>query len=461
VNGTPGATGRILIVDDDAASLSSLNEAMTREGFQVTAAGSGEEAVRLAQEREFDVVITDLRMRDVDGLRVLRTFKALRPETVLIVMTGFASMDTVVDAMSAGAYDYISKPFRLDQMRLKVRQSLQYSKLLHENKYLREEAQSRDLQGEIIGSSPVMVEVFKTIAKVAPSDATVLIQGESGTGKELVARSIHRLGNRREKPFQAINCAAVAETLLESELFGYVKGAFTGAAIPKRGMFEAANRGTIFLDEIGDTAPALQSKLLRVLESGEVMPVGSTAAIHVDVRVIAATHRNLTDLVAQKKFREDLYYRLKVVTIEMPALRERLADLPLLFDYFLKKYSTRQGKTLAVHPELIACLEGYSWPGNVRELENVVERAVALNTSGVFAIEDLPEEMQGAKSKPTPPRDGSWLTLAEFEERYIREVIDATQGNISRAAQILDIDRRTLYRKMERSGGGDSTPKTS
>ena len=451
MNAEMTSTGRILIVDDDSASLSSLGEAMTREGYRVTLAGSGEEAARLAHEQEFDVVITDLRMRKIDGLQVLRTFKALRPETVLIVMTGFASMETVVDAMSAGAYDYISKPFRLEQMRLKVRQSLQYAKLLHENKDLREKAQNRDLQGEIIGSSPAMVEVFKTIAKVAPSDATVLIQGESGTGKELVARSIHRLGHRKEKPFQAVNCASVAETLLESERFGHVKGSFTGATASKPGIFEVADRGTVFLDEIGDTTPAMQSKLLRVLESGEIMPVGSTTAAHVDVRIIAATHRDLTDLVERKEFREDLYYRLKVVTIELPALRNRMSDLPLLFDFFLKKYSARQGKTLAVHPEVLSYLEGYSWPGNVRQLENVVERAVALNTSGVFALEDLPEEIQVSKTKPPQAREGAWPTLAEMEDRYIQEVIEATNGNISRAAEILGIDRRTLYRRIERT----------
>ncbi len=446
--------GRILIVDDDAASLSSLSEAMTREGYRVSQAGSGEVAIRMAQDQEFDVVITDLRMPGVDGLQVLRTFKASRPETVLIVMTGFASMETVVDAMSAGAYDYISKPFRLDQMRLKVRQSLQYSKLLLENRDLREKAQNRDIQSEIIGSSPAMVEVFKTIAKVAPSDATVLIQGESGTGKEMVARSIHRLGSRKDKPFQAVNCASVAETLLESELFGYVKGSFTGATGSKRGIFEVANRGTVFLDEIGDTTPAMQSKLLRVLESGEIMPVGSTTAIHVDVRVISATHRDLTDLVGQQKFREDLYYRLKVVTIQLPALRDRMTDLPLLFDFFLKRYSARQAKTLAVHPDVLSFLQGYSWPGNVRQLENAVERAVALNTSGVFAVEDLPEEIRVAKKRPPTTAQDSWLTLAEMEERYIQEVIQAANGNISRAAEILGIDRRTLYRRMERSSEG-------
>jgi DNA-binding NtrC family response regulator len=371
---------------------------------------------------------------------------------VLIVMTGFASMETVVEAMSAGAYDYISKPFRLDQMRLKVRQSLQHSRLLLENRDLRANARTRDLQGEIIGSSPAMVEVFKTIAKVAPSDATVLIQGESGTGKELVARSIHRLGPRREHPFQAVNCAAVAEGLLESELFGHVKGSFTGAAASKPGIFVVANHGTVFLDEIGDTSPAMQSKLLRVLESGEIMAVGSTSATVVDVRVIAATHRNLTELVDEERFRQDLYYRLKVVTIELPPLRERMSDLPLLFDFFLKKYSARRGKTLAVHPEVPATLQGYSWPGNVRQLENVVERAVALNTSGVFAVEDLPGEILDAPAQPARAAGGPWPTLAQVEDRYIQEVVKAVNGNMSRAAEILGIDRRTLYRRLGRSG---------
>ncbi len=445
------AEGRILIVDDDAASLSSLGEAMTKEDYQVTLAGNGEEAIRLAREQEYDVVITDLRMRDVDGLQVLRTFKALRPETVLIVMTGFASMDTVVEAMSAGAYDYISKPFRLDQMRLKVRQSLKHATLLRENRNLRERAKNLVLQGEIIGSSPTMVEVYKTIAKVAPTDATVLIQGESGTGKELVARSIHRLGGRKERPFQAVNCASVAESLLESELFGFVKGAFTGASTSKRGIFEVANQGTVFLDEIGDTTAAMQSKLLRVLESGEILPVGGTTPTHVDVRIIAATHRDLTVQVAQRKFREDLYYRLKVVTIELPALRERISDLPLLFDFFLRKYSARQGKTFAVHPEVLSLLQSFSWPGNVRQLENVVERAVALNTSGVFAKEDLPEEIQISGAKPRRSARDSWPTLAEIEEQYIQEVIAAADGNLSRAAEILGIDRRTLYRRLDRA----------
>ncbi len=444
------ASGRILIVDDNSASLSSLGEALSREGYSVTLAASGEEAVVLGEQHDYDVVLTDLRMLGVDGLQVLRAFKNSRPETVLIVMTAFASMDTVVDAISAGAHDYISKPFELDQMRLKIRQSMEQAKLLRENRDLREKVQDRDLQGLIVGSSPPMVEVFKTMAKVAQSDATVLVQGESGTGKELVAGSIHRLGLRRDRPFLAVNCTSVAESLLESELFGHVKGAFTGAVGSKRGIFEAADGGTVFLDEIGDTSPGMQSKLLRVLEPGEIMPVGGNVPIRVNVRIIAATHRDLTDLVAKNRFREDLYYRLKVVTIELPPLRERVSDLPLLFDFFLKKYSSRFGKRPAVDPLVLSYLESCPWPGNVRQLENVVERAVALNTSGVFTVEDLPEEIQALRRSATKFKDGRWPTLEQMEERYIREVVEAAEGNISKAADILGIDRRTLYRKLER-----------
>jgi len=442
---------KILIIDDDPAALASLGEAMTREGHAVTLAESGEEGVSLGRGQEFDVVLTDLRMKGVDGLQVVRTFKTARPETVLMVMTAFASMDTVVEAISAGAFDYISKPIRLDQMRHKIRQALDHVSLLRENLHLRERAQDQTLRDEIVGSSPAMVEVFKTIAKVASSDATVLVQGESGSGKELVARSIHRLGRRREQPYIAVNCASVTESLLESELFGHVRGAFTGAVGPKRGIFESANRGTVFLDEIGDTSAAMQSKLLRVLESGEVLPVGGTAVIQVDVRIIAATHRDLRGLTTEKKFREDLYYRLQVVTIQLPPLRDRIADIPLLFDHFLRKYSGRQGKTLAVAPDVMSHLLGYSWPGNVRQLENAVERAVALNTSGVFSVEDLPQEIRSSPKARPGPADKSWPTLAQLEQDYIGEVLEATHGNMTRAAEILGIDRRTLYRKLDRT----------
>jgi two-component system, NtrC family, response regulator AtoC len=450
--------GRLLLIDDDPGSLSSLHEALSREGYEVTAQSSGEEALKLRDHTEFDVVVTDLRMPGVDGLQVVRAFKAAHPETVVIVMTGFASMETVVDAIAAGAYDYISKPFRLDQMRLKIRQSLEQAKLLRENRDLRERVQEDDLRWMIIGSSPPMVEVFKTLAKVASTDATVLITGESGTGKELVARAIHRLGPRKDRTFLAVNCSSVSESLLESELFGYVKGAFTGAAGSRRGIFEAGDHGTVFLDEIGDTSPGMQAKLLRVLESGEVMPVGSTAVIRVDVRTVAATNKDLSDMVARGKFREDLFYRLNVVTIPLPPLRDRISDLPLLFDFFLKKYSARNRKTLAVHPDVLPAMSRFPWPGNVRQLENVVERAVALNTSGVFAIEDLPREIV-AGGPPPPPKEGAWLTMEQMEERYIREVIEATGGNMSKAAEILGIDRRTLYRKLDTRKDADETEK--
>ncbi len=449
-------TGRILSVDDDAAARTSLGEALALEGYTIQLAENGEEAINLSEQKEFDVVLTDLRMVGVDGLRVLRTIKQSRPETVLIVMTGFASMETVVDAISAGAYDYISKPFRLDHMRLKVRQAIEQSRLLRENRALKSRMQDQDLQGTIVGSSPAMVEVFKTVAKVAASDATVLLQGESGTGKELVARSIHRLGKRKERAFLAVNSTSVTENLLESELFGYVKGAFTGAMTSKRGIFETADRGTVFLDEIGDTSPSMQSKLLRVLESGEIMPVGSSTTIRVDVRIIAATNRDLDSMVSEGKFREDLYYRLKVVTIELPPLRDRLSDLPLLFDFFLKRYSSQTAKTLAIDPNVHPFLEAYSWPGNVRELENVIERAVALNTSGVFSVEDLPEEIRAARTSSGHPSPGGWMTLEQMEDEYIKQVLADTGGNMSRAAEILGIDRRTLYRKLEKAG--DQTP---
>jgi two-component system response regulator AtoC len=447
--------GRILIADDDEAVRSSLGEALAREGYEIVLAASGEEALSLGEQREFDVVLTDLRMMEIDGLRVVRFFKNTRPETVLIIMTGFASMETVVDAVTAGAYDYVSKPFRLDQMRLKIRQAMEQSRLLRENRDLRSRVQDKDIKDVIIGSSPAMVEVFKTIAKVATTDATVLIQGESGTGKELVARSIQRLGRRKDRPFATFNCTSLTETLLESELFGYVKGAFTGASVSKRGIFESADKGTVFLDEIGDTTPSMQSKLLRVLESGEIMPVGSSTTLHVDVRIVAATNRDLTALVAEGKFRADLYYRLKVVTVELPPLRERISDLPLLFDFFVRKYSPRVGKTLAIHPEVLSYLESYSWPGNVRQLENVVERAVALNTSGVFAVEDLPEEVQSVRKVSARSHGGPWRTLEQIEEQYIKEVIDSTAGNISQAAEILGIDRRTLYRRLGKTTAPD------
>jgi DNA-binding NtrC family response regulator len=442
-------SGKILIVDDDEGSRSSLGEAMTREGYVITLASSGEEAVELGQGQEFDVVIADLRMKGIDGLQVVRAFKNSRPETVLIIMTGFASMETVVDAISAGAYDYISKPFRLDQMRLKVRQSMDQAKLLRENRYLRERVEDRDVQNLIVGSSVKMVEVFKAMAKVASSEANVLIQGESGTGKELVARSIHRLGPRKDKPFQAVNCTSVTESLLESELFGYVKGAFTDARESRAGFFQTADGGTIFLDEIGETSIAMQVKLLRVLQDKEVRMVGDSRARKVDVRIIAATNKDLPSLIQSRVFREELYYRINVVTIEVPPLRARGGDIPLLVRHFAEKFAGELAKTVPRFSErAMEAMRNYAWPGNARELENVIQRIVVMNDEQVIEVPDLPSFARFSVLRTT----GVNRTLAEVEADHIRNVLANVDGNKTRAAEILGIDRKTLRKKIAQYG---------
>ena len=337
-----------------------------------------------------------------------------------------------------------------------IRRALEQAQLVRENRELRVAASDRRAEKRMIGQSPEMVEIYKLVAKVAPLQTTVLIQGESGTGKEMVARLIHQTSDRRNRPFVAVNCGALTETLLESELFGYIKGAFTGAVANKAGLFEAAHGGTCFLDEISSTTPAMQMKLLRVLEEREVLRVGATEPIRVDVRVITATNVNLEGLVKENKFREDLFYRLKVVTVELPPLRRRRGDIPLLTEHFVQRCASTTGKTFGVHESVYPMLTRYDWPGNVRELENILERATALNSSGILTPEDFPEEIRRTSSPPPasepqgPPR--IFQTLAERERDYILEVLAATGDNASRAAEILDIDRRTLYRILERHG---------
>ncbi len=446
-------THTILVVDDDRSALESLAEVLQNEGYAVRQAKSGTDALEILGSETPDLVLTDLRMRQVDGMKVLETVRSTQPEILLIVMTAFASMETAIEAIRRGAYDYISKPFKLDHVRLVVRRALEQATLRQENRQLRSAIEERQTETGIIGRSPEMVEVYKLIARVAPLPTTVLIQGESGTGKEMVARLIHKTSDR-PGPFKAINCGALTETLLESELFGYVKGAFTGATTNKVGLFEAAHGGTVFLDEISNTTPALQMKLLRVLEEREVLRVGSTEPIHVDVRIIAATNQPLEELVRTHAFREDLFYRLKIVTIDLPPLRQRRGDIPLLLDHFVRRYAAASSKTIAIHESVYSMLSQYDWPGNVRELENAVERAIALNSSGVLTPEDFPEEIRQGPISASPmvvdPR--SFPTLAEKEKEYILEVLKATGQNASRAAEILDIDRRTLYRILERHG---------
>jgi len=419
----------------------------------VLRARSGAEALEALSSENLDLVLTDLRMREIDGMKVLAEVRAARPEIPVIVMTAFASMETAIEAIRSGAYDYLSKPFKLEHVRVVVRRALEQAMLRRENQQLRSAVEDSQTDKDIIGRSPEMVEVYKLIARVAPLQTTVLIQGESGTGKEMVARLIHKTSGRTGA-FKAINCGALTETLLESELFGYVKGAFTGAAGNKVGLFEAAHGGTCFLDEISNTTPALQMKLLRVLEEREVLRVGSTEPIHVDVRIIAATNQSLEELVRTHTFREDLFYRLKVVTVDLPPLRRRRGDIPLLLDHFVRRYAAASSKTIAIHESVYPMLRRYDWPGNVRELENAVERAIALNSSGVLTPEDFPDEIrQGQSSVGLPTASpGPYLTLAEKEKEYILEVLEATGQNVSRAAEILDIDRRTLYRILERHG---------
>jgi len=440
----------ILVVDDEIDAQRALIQALKREKYHVEGATSATEALRKLAEKNYDLVITDIRMERVDGMELLRQVRVRWPDTLVIVMTAFASIDTAIRSIHEGAYDYLSKPYEVDDLRLTVRRALEQSRLVRENLELRQTIVEENDQGvEMIGMSPQMIEVYKMIARVAPTGATVLIEGESGSGKELVARAIHANSERAAFPFIALNCGAVSETLLETEMFGHVKGAFTGAAYAKQGMFESANRGTVFLDEISETSASMQTKLLRVIEEREVQRVGSMDRVPVDIRIIAATNRSLRKLVLEGAFREDLFYRLNVVNITVPPLRERMADLPLLFDHFLKRHSRRIGRRVAAHPEVFDLLAGHGWPGNVRELENMVERAIALNTSGMLTAVDFGEYM--TKKEPRSALfSGDLVSLEEIERQYINHVIERCGGNMSRAAEVLQIDRRTLYRMMER-----------
>jgi two-component system response regulator AtoC len=443
----------ILVVDDDVAAQRALIQVLRKEGYAVDGASSAGAALQKLNEQPVDLLITDIRMERMDGMELMREVRQRWPDIPVIIMTAFASIDTAIRSIHEGAYDYVSKPYEIGELRLTVRRALEQSRLFHENRLLRQTiVEEQDREVEMIGMSPQMIEVYKMIARVAPTGTTVLICGESGSGKELVARAIHANSDRGNFPFVAVNCGALTETLLESELFGHVRGAFTGASYMKRGLFETANRGTVFLDEISETSANMQTRLLRVLEEREVQRVGSMEKTPVDIRVIAAANKPLQQLVAEGQFREDLYYRLNVVTIQVPALRERATDLPLLFDHFLKRHSRRMGKTVAVHAEVLDMLAGYNWPGNVRELENIVERAITLNTSGVLTAADFREHFRRTqKTSALFPQE--LLPLEEIERQYILHVVQRCNGNMSRAAEALGVDRRTLYRMVERFGG--------
>jgi len=448
------------VVDDDAVARELLADALKKEGYDVEAFANGADAITRGKQGKIDLVLTDIRMGTVDGLTVLREFKHFSPDTSIVLLTAFGSLEGAIEGIKQGAFDYLAKPFRKEEIKLVVQRALDHCRLVRENARFREELKGKDEWSPLVGSSPAMLDVYKLVARVSESRSTVLLQGESGTGKELIARAIHANSPRRDKPFIPVNCGALPDTLLESEMFGHEKGAFTGAVGMKAGLFEAANGGTLFLDEIGELGPALQVKLLRVMQDQEVRRVGSTTSVKVDVRIIAATNRDLEQFVKDGKFRDDLYYRLNVVRITLPSLVDRKEDIPMLAHHFLQKCAG--GGTAAVRgflPETIALLKEYRWPGNVRELENAIERAVSLSHGPLLTPDDLPESIrQGggpsseAKSPGGHEGDEVCLTLEEVEKRHLVRVLKETKGNKVKAAKILGIDRRTLYRMAERFG---------
>ena len=442
----------LLIADDDPGLRESLERTLTREGYRVVLASDGRAALERVQAGGVDLIVTDLRMPGLTGLELLRAAKAIMPDVDVILLTAFGTVEEAVKAMKDGAYDFLTKPFRREQLIKLVDKALERRDLIEQNRALKKQLEDLRAKGQMIGASPTWRRMMTLVEQVADSSATILIQGESGTGKELVARTIHERSARRAGPFVAVNCAALPETLLESELFGYEKGAFTGAAGRKEGRFELASGGTLFLDEVADLSLVTQPKILRVLQEGEFERLGGTRTLQVDVRIVAATNRDLSEMVKDKRFREDLYYRLNVITVRVPPLREHPEDIRLLAQHYLRVYSAKNGRKLeGFSNEAIARLESYAWPGNVRELENLVERSVLLARKDRIDAEDLPEEVMGVKR---PPRDAILelvgTPLADIEERLLDETLRITGGNKTQAADLLGIDVRTVARKLER-----------
>ena len=451
------ASPLLLIVDDDQVARELLAETLGREGYRVRVAGGGEEALALAGAEPFDMALVDLRMPGLDGLAVLKQLAMIQPDLPVVILTAFATIETAIAAVNAGAFDYLSKPFRMEEIKLVVRRTLDARRLARENLQYRQELGARYGFEGLIGQSHQMVEIYKLIARMAALDTTVLIEGETGTGKELVARAIHGASGRATRPFVVVDCAALPETLFESELFGHERGAFTGAFAARRGLLETSAGGTCFLDEIGELTAPLQAKLLRTLQERSIRRVGGNDEIPFDVRVVVATNRDLRKLVADGGFRDDLYYRLNVVTITMPPLRERASDIPLLAQHFLEVFARRSGRAIKrLAPESVALLTGYRWPGNVRELEHVIERATALSASETLLPDDFPPHLREERDRaPRLPADG--MTLEDVKRWYVNKVLEESGGNKLRAAELLGIDRRTLYRILERQATEDES----
>ncbi len=440
----------ILIIDDEKHMCSVLKTALESDTIDISVAYSGEQAISILAEHEFSIVISDIKMPGLGGLEILKRIKKEQNATEVLLMTAFADAQTAVDAMKNGAYDYIIKPFEVDELRHKVQNIIQKTVLASENKNLKAALQKRYSLDRIVGRSRAMQRVYELVEKVARSDAIVLIRGESGTGKEVVARAIHNLGHRRSEPFVAVNCAALPDTLLESELFGHEKGAFTGAEKRKLGRFELARQGTIFLDEIGDINQTTQIKLLRVLQNHEIERLGGEETIPIEARTIAATNQDLEKAVREKKIREDLYYRINVFPLFLPPLRDRKEDIPDLVGHFLEEQNAEAG---LIDPKTMTFLIDYDWPGNIRELENVIRRALIMSGGENIKTIDLPPHIRGEAEMPLPGNIDDIPTLDEMEKQMIHRALDKADGNKTMAAKLLGITRRQLYSKMERLFG--------
>ncbi|MBL8721264.1 MAG: sigma-54-dependent Fis family transcriptional regulator [Myxococcales bacterium] len=448
--------GRVLIVDDDLQMGEMLQKRLAKAGFEVLTSSSGASAIAVLERDDVEVVVTDLNMRDMDGLQLCERIVANRPDVPVLVLTAFGSFESAVAAIRVGAYDFITKPVEVETLALALDRAVQHRALREEVKRLRKAAGGATVFEEMLGDSAPMQEVYRLLSRIAETDASVLVTGESGTGKEVVARALHRRSPRRDRPFVALNCAAMPEALLESELFGHARGAFTDARTARTGLLVQADGGTVFLDEIGELPLGMQPKILRALQERTVRPVGSTEERKIDVRIIAATNRDLEQAVEERRFRDDLYFRINVIHLELPPLRARGNDVLLLAQHFVERFSRRLGRPVTgISPEAAERLVSYAWPGNVRELQNCMERAIALTSFETIAVDDLPERIRNYRSSHIVLAGddlSELVSMEEVERRYVLRVLEAAAGNKLVAARVLGFDRRTLYRKLERWG---------
>jgi len=445
---------RILVVDDDSAAVRSISRALKHEGYEVTAAETAADSLEKFRQQECDLALVDLRLPDMDGVKVIREMVKAKPEMPVIVMTAYGDVETAVTCMQAGAKDFLLKPLDIHVLRLRVKNALDHLLARRALEHLIWEVQETYQLTKMVGASKAMAEVFDAIRRVAPTDSSVMILGESGTGKELVARAIHYNSPRRDRPFHALNCSALPEGIVESELFGHVRGAFTGAVAPRKGRLEAAAGGTLFIDEVGNLPIQVQTKLLRVLEEKKFEPVGSTESVEVDIRLITATNADLEQAIEESLFRQDLYYRLKVVTITLPPLRQRDDDIPLLVEHFLREMRKKLDKPgLQINPEAMMLLRKYHWPGNVRELRNVIESMCVLDRDGVLTLEDVPESIAKARDKAADVIEFvPGVPLAAIEREVILKTLEHCGGNRTHTAQVLGIGLRTLQRRLQQYG---------